>query len=68
MAKYRKKSVVIEAVRWKGRGDAHNENEILAFTRSAGFITTGQLTIRTFEGEIKAEPDDFIVKDFEGNF
>ncbi len=66
MAKYRKKPVVIEAVRWKGHGDAHNENKILSFTDFKAYIVTGRLTIRTLEGEIPAEPGDWIVKDADG--
>ena len=68
MAKYRKKQVVIEAVEWKGHGDAHNENEILLFTDYTAFIVTGRLTIQTLEGEVKAEPGDYIIKDVDNQF
>ena len=64
--KYRKKPVVIEAVEWRADG-AHNENEILKFCSTA-FIVTGRLSIGTLEGEMRAEPGDFIIKGVQGEF
>lgn len=71
--KYRKKPVVIEAIRfWNGDGKSTvsecikfcNNNADLVQTCSCGHV----LVIRTLEGEITASDGDWIIKGIEGEF
>jgi hypothetical protein len=71
MAKYRKKPVVIEAIKWKG----HNWNEICDFLgvpeNGHGHIESVenmQVIIQTLEGDMKADQGDFIIKGVNGEF
>ena len=72
MAKYRKKPVVIEAVKYEGRGNFEDsdvpdwiwaafESETLAST--AG---TDPLMIKTMEGKLRVAPGDFIIQGVQG--
>lgn len=58
--KYRKKPVIIEAVKWTG----DNISEICKFTKRdiSHLLRSGQLYIETLEGIMKASIGDFIVK------
>lgn len=69
MPKYRKKPVVIEAIRWTG----DNKDKI------SNFITTGEyylvdgepydaLVIKTLEGNYNAIVGDYIIKGVKGEF
>lgn len=74
--KYRKKPVVVEAVRWTG----DNLREVIAFTGlhpSAHYMTWEQyrelvakegLKIFTLEGAMMASVGDFIIKGVSGEF
>lgn len=67
MAKFRKKPVVIEAVRWM----TYNYNEICEFlnyipTSEDGMGST--LIITTLEGEMTCLPFDWIIKGIKGEF
>ncbi len=72
MAKYRKKPVVIEAVRWNGR----NFNEIVRLnklgTRKIRVLDPGmgnsslRLGIPTLEGEMIAQFNDWIIQGIKG--
>lgn len=76
MAKYRKKPIVIDAVRWTGT----NIDEVLAIVNFAtlpnneGYIKpgighvplTGELSIPTLEGTMTAKPGDWIVRGVKG--
>ena len=64
--KYRKKPVVIEAIRW----DDNNETlkNIYAMGCDAEFHPTHALLIRTLEGIIKCEIGDWIIKGIKGEF
>lgn len=64
MAKYRKKPVVIEAVKWNGS----NKGEIVSFCSSCFFPDGKQLIIPTLEGEHTASVGDFIIRGVQGEF
>lgn len=67
MAKYRKKPVVIEAIKWKGQ----NHNEVFEFCGNDNFYFSDNqkdLFIPTLEGEMKANIGDFIIKGINGEF
>jgi hypothetical protein len=63
--KYRKKPVVIEAVRWH-RGV--NDSEIVAFLGKdfRGLDYMGALSIATLEGEIIASDGDYVIRGVAG--
>lgn len=61
--KFRKKPVVIEAVRWTG----DNADEIAAFARSAMW-PHGDLVIPTLEGAHRANIGDWIIRGVQGEF
>ena len=61
MAKFRKKPIVIEAIKWYG----NNENEL--FTLGTDWrIDRGVLYISTLEGNMKADIGDYIIKGVNG--
>lgn len=67
MSKYRKRPVVIEAMRF----DGHNYDEISEFMDSAMLESPGRtldLIIPTLEGDMRASPGDWIIKDVAGEF
>ena len=62
--KYRKKPVVIEAVKWSG----NNLDEILEFVGEPAYVVGGELFIKTFEGDHQANVGDFVIKGVAGEF
>jgi hypothetical protein len=68
MNKFRKKSVVIEAVQY----DGNNVKEVNEFVKGAGttWFTSSPmvLCIPTLEGEMRAYPRDWIIKGIKGEF
>lgn len=67
MPKFRKKPVVIEAIQFTG----HNDDEILAFARSAAHdpeVNRPTIAITTLEGTMTAEVGDWIIKGVQGEF
>ena len=73
MAQYRKKPVVIEAIQWLGEKsfdelfkftDADNNYGIVGMKDGKGDIAQ----IRTLEGIMDANPNDFIIKGVNGEF
>ena len=68
--KYIKKPVVIEAIQWKG----NNIEEVKRFTN--GSSPTGRsfkqkgniLIIKTLEGDMRADVNDYIIKGVQGEF
>ena len=64
MAKYRKKPVVIEAVRWQG----DNLSEIQAFYKPDDILVGNQIQITTLEGIMSANIGDFIIQGVKGEF
>ena len=75
MARYRKKPVVIEAFRWTGGPDQVEDPEwiVEAIVRGDVHFVAGpigvpgsQLIIRTLEGDMCANPGDFIIRGVKG--
>jgi hypothetical protein len=69
MPKYVKKPVVIEAIQWKGY--LTNEQEIREFVGEAlvdPYDTKQFLLIKTLEGDMQANPGDWIIKGIRGEF
>jgi len=68
MPKFRKKPVVIEAVRWIGT----NTNEVLAFAPGVASYSDidGRtvITIHTLEGKMTAQPGDWIIRGVQDEF
>lgn len=61
--KYRTKPVVIEAVLWEGT----NFTEVEEFCPDARY-EEGAFTIKTFEGTMRANKGDWIIKGIRGEF
>ena len=66
MTKYRKKPVVIDAIRYTG----DNILEIKQFAKNKIWTNTGysHLTIPTLEGDHKCDVGDWIIKGIKGEF
>lgn len=65
IVRYRKKPVVIEAVQY----DGNNGEEVEGFLGDAfetHLPSTGQIAIRTLEGEITASVGDYVIRGTEG--
>lgn len=67
--KYRKKPVVIEAIQWNG----NNLEECLNFMSDNGFLGYGhncknQIIIKTLEGDMLANINDYIIKGVNDEF
>lgn len=66
MRRYRKKPVIIEAVRWNG----FNIVEVLALARGIGNISQSfaddWLEIETLEGAMRANKGDWIIRGIKG--
>lgn len=69
MPRFRKKPVEIEAVRWTGQ----NYTEVYALYDPNGDKEAlrgefGSLFVPTLEGEMRADPGDWLIKGVEGEF
>ena len=64
MARYVKRPVEVEAVRWDGT----NEDEVEALMGYSPSGTEDQLFIHTLEGTVTASVGDYIVKGVNGEF
>jgi hypothetical protein len=72
---YRKKPVVIEAMQWQP-GDLEQAGYVVGwliahaadFHHPSGIGDTTTLAIRTLEGEMTANPGDWIIKGVQGEF
>ena len=62
--KFRKKPVVIDAVRWAG----NNLSEIQAFYKPGGIMVGNDIHIHTLEGTMVANKGDWIIKGVKGEF
>lgn len=67
MTEYRKKPVVIEAVKYTGK---NNVNDVLNFIgeRRLAYLDGETLNIETLEGVMKADVGDYIIKGIKGEF
>ena len=61
---YRKKPMVIQALRWTG----DNDTELLQFCSKCFFIEGKNLKIATLEGTMSASIGDYIIRGVEGEF
>lgn len=66
MAKYRKKPVVIEAVKWTGDNFVQIDDFITVNHET--FPSAGMVMIPTLEGVMKADIGDYIIKGVNGEF
>jgi len=69
MAKYRKKPIVIEAVKWDGSKEVWDT--IAAWTDEKAWHTNGSaygasIVIPTLEGEMRGAQGDYIIKGIQG--
>ena len=65
MARYRKKPVVVEAIRWTG----NNADAVREFTQDKEIKTAGDtVIIPTLEGDMMASLGDYIIKGVSGEF
>ncbi len=64
MAKYRKKPVVIDAVKWTGT----NLGDLTDFMHDAYSVDGEKIEIHTCEGVMTADVGDWIIKGVEGEF
>lgn len=62
--KYRKKPVIIEAIQYNG----NNVNEIVQFTGKHNIDFGNHLKIKTLEGVMIANINDYIIKGVQGEF
>lgn len=62
--KYRKKPVIVEAVQYKG----NNVNEIVEFTGKHNIDYGDRLKIKTLEGDMIANINDYIIRGVSGEF
>jgi hypothetical protein len=73
MGKFRKKPVVIEAIKFKG--SSTHVNAIKRWMETGKYIEPGMTTsdirfmeINTLEGTMKVSPGDYIIKGVDGEF
>ena len=66
MPKFRKKPVVIEA--WQFDGSSASAQPLLSFSGAITFHGDGYLTIKTLEGEMRADAGDWIIHGVQGEF
>jgi hypothetical protein len=65
MPKYRKKPVVIEAVKWTGRNGAE-VNQFLSYPAADWRVDGDDILIDTLEGTMAARPGDYILRGVQG--
>ena len=63
--KYRKKPVVIEAIRFKGK---KHSNELVMFVGHYLVDKNDEFYIETLEGEMHVAQGDFVIKGIKGEF
>jgi len=64
MPLFRKKPVVIEAVRWEG----DNLSEIQRFYKRDSILAGDKIIIKTLEGAMTADVGDWIIRGVKGEF
>lgn len=70
MPKYRKKPVVVEAVQFTGENLQEIAEFVSGSVEQTRFydIKLGALTIHTLEGDMRANPGDYIIKGIKGEY
>lgn len=63
MAKYKKKPVEVEAIKWTGT----NREDVFQFVGDTCYFSEG-LFIKTLEGDMFAHVGDYIIKGVQGEF
>ena len=63
--KFRKKPVVIEAMQFT---EQCNRRELVRFIACDFLVENGHIVIRTLEGDMRADLDDWIIKGVKGEF
>jgi len=65
---YRKKPVVIEAMRWDGNESAMAIEKWSGHVVSRGEDFPDLMSVETLEGDMNAAPGDYIIKGVQGEF
>jgi hypothetical protein len=68
MAKYRKQPVVVDAMLWDGVGSSALKAFMLPVQPIFRSAATGVAVIPTLEGDMYAQPGDWIIKGIKGEF
>ena len=69
MARYRKKPVVVEAMQWPEYDIIKNPIYEFLINGGADYVVIGdRLRLRTLEGNMEANPGDWIIKGVKGEF
>ncbi|MBK7885488.1 MAG: hypothetical protein IPJ81_18115 [Chitinophagaceae bacterium] len=68
MPKFRKKPVVIEAVKWEGSKVSWDEIIAMGCPNKPGEMGSNSFYIPTLEGDMKASNGDCIIKGINGEF
>jgi len=67
MMKYRKKPVVIDAVRWAGQDIFKDGPDWLVQAYETGdIVIADEMHIRTLEGTMKADKGDYVIRGIKG--
>lgn len=64
--KYRKKPVVIEAVRWTGKFDENISLFVFGHAEIRGLCEPYRLIVHTLEGDMEATVGDYIIRGVNG--
>lgn len=64
VAKFRKKPVVVEAVRWRDSSDSYDLAQFVGTMASIGT----EVYIHTPEGDMRVSPGDWVIKGVMGEF
>lgn len=68
MPKFRKKPVVIEAVQFRGGEHSYEMDQLVGGPSSSNirYLEDGTMLIKTLEGEMTAQPGDWIIRGVKG--
>ena len=68
MSRFRKKPVVIDAIQWTGENYTRLSEWLSHWRRPLPRGAMGTLMIPTLEGEMQADPGDWIIRGVKGEF
>ena len=68
MVKYKKKAIVITAIKNTGFNDLCIKDFVAKSDRKFYFKSSGEITIKTLEGNMTADIGDYIIKGIKGEF